>query len=437
MWGCRSFFGDAYIGDNLPNSTTGEWSDEAYPSTISTKSGEFQGFRCDNDQSQPELTIIFFSIYVVLTSWVIMSLFIGVISIGMFTAFEDMKEERKQETYQRRLAENSGGATMQELASASKSSKDRGSFHMKNPDELCGAERLAHLLDLALENEVDDTVGLTQNEKDYLKIAKKCAKTEEAAWFTSLITFVIVVVGVMIGVDTDRAMACERYFNREGNSDTEHCSVSPQSLAVAIIAQMIFTGEAIVKIVARGLKPLRYFDDNWNKLDFFIVVVGFVEMSPLSFIFEQFPIVVLRMLRLLRVFRLAKTLPRLRAIVEALMQGFGAVGWICALMVVVDYIIGAMCMILFSKNDPFHFGSIGRSCFTVMRLSTGDGWDQVLLVNLYGCEQYPLGYPILLEETNPQSQCTHSIGLGWASAFIFTIIVIISVRCSLSFATNT
>ena len=67
MWGCRSFFGDAYIGDNLPNSTTGEWSDEAYPSTISTKFGEFQGFRCDNDQSQPELTIIFFSIYVVLS----------------------------------------------------------------------------------------------------------------------------------------------------------------------------------------------------------------------------------------------------------------------------------------------------------------------------------------------------------------------------------
>ena len=55
-------------------------------------------------------------------------------------------------------------------------------------------------------------------------------------------------------------------------------------------------------------------------------------MSPLAFVFEAFPVVILRMLRLLRVFRLAKTLPRLRAIVEALMAGFGAVGWICVLV---------------------------------------------------------------------------------------------------------
>jgi len=49
-------------------------------------------------------------------------------------------------------------------------------------------------------------------------------------------------------------------------------------------------------------------------------------MSPLSFIFAAFPIVIVRLLRLLRVFRLAKALPRLRSIVEALIQGFGAVG---------------------------------------------------------------------------------------------------------------
>ena len=72
--------------------------------------------------------------------------------------------------------------------------------------------------------------------------------------------------------------------------------VLPPSKVVAILAQTVFTVEAAVKILACAWKPLRYFDDAWNKLDFFIVVVGFVEMSPASFIFELFPVVILRLL---------------------------------------------------------------------------------------------------------------------------------------------
>ena len=159
---------------------------------------------------------------------------------------------------------------------------------------------------------------------------------------------------------------------------------------------------------------------------YFQVIVGFIEMSPLAFIFAAFPIVLLRMVRLLRVFRLAKTLPRLRAIVEALIAGFGAVGWICVLMIVIGYIQGAICLIIFRDNDPFHFGTVGRATFTIMRLSTGDGWDQVLLINMYGCEYYPAGYPILDPGLNPQAQCTDSFGLGWMAVFVFTFIVIMS-----------
>ena len=72
MFGCRSFWGDPYIGANLPNSTTGLWDDAALHSKIHTFAGDFQGFRCDTDEAQPALTTVFFSIYVVLTSWVIM-----------------------------------------------------------------------------------------------------------------------------------------------------------------------------------------------------------------------------------------------------------------------------------------------------------------------------------------------------------------------------
>ena len=102
-----------------------------------------------------------------------------------------------------------------------------------------------------------------------------------------------------------------------------------------------------------------------------------MEITPAAFLFEAFPVVVLRLLRLLRVFRLAKALPRLRSIVEALISGFSAVGWICILIVVFNYIAACMCMLFFRDNDPFHFGSLGRSMFTILRIETLDTWDQV------------------------------------------------------------
>ena len=145
---------------------------------------------------------------------------------------------------------------------------------------------------------------------------------------------------------------------------------------VGTISQIIFTIEVSIKILAEGHNMMNFFRDEengaWNKLgeaiactrsntssqntsrlcltplciqcaDFFVVVVGFIEMTPASIIFEAFPVVILRLLRLLRVFRLAKALPRLRSIVEALISGFSAVGWICVLIVVFNYIMVSRC----------------------------------------------------------------------------------------------
>ena len=45
--------------------------------------------------------------YIVLTSWVIMSLFIGVIAMGMFDSFDKMKTETKAARAEAKMQENS------------------------------------------------------------------------------------------------------------------------------------------------------------------------------------------------------------------------------------------------------------------------------------------------------------------------------------------
>ena len=61
-------------------------------------------------------------------------------------------------------------------------------------------------------------------------------------------------------------------------------------------------------------------------------------------------------------FRLAKTLPRLRAIVEALISGFSAVGWIVVLILIFNFIASTVCMTMFRENDPFHVRHYSSSC---------------------------------------------------------------------------
>jgi len=393
-FGCENYLGDPY---NSPESHTN-------PSMIRTWAGTFEGFRCDApSEAREEITaLFFFTIYIILTAWVIMSLFIGVITMGMFEAFNAMKEEDKARRYQEKVAENSRKSTEE--------------------------TPLGKLVIAAISDDAKIEREVTPNMQKFEEAVRWCKSTSEATWFTSMITTTIIVVGIFIGVELDQLLSCERYFDRDNRPDhVERCEVMLFSTILTYLSQIIFTFELVVKILSEGYEPKRYFNDGWNCMDSFIVLVGFIEMTPLAFIFEVFPVVILRLLRLLRVFRLAKALPKLRAIVEALMQGFSAVGWICVLIIVFNYIIACMSMLVWGSNDPFHFGTVPRAVFNVLRIETLDSWDQILYIAMYGCAEYPGGYPFTVKSEYfdvLKLDCKHSEGSGWFGALMMLIIVI-------------
>ena len=57
------------------------------------------------------------------------------------------------------------------------------------------------------------------------------------------------------------------------------------------------------------------------------------------------------------------------------------------LIVVFDYILACALMLFYQETDPFHFGNLGRSMFTVIRISTLDSWDQILNIGIFDCER--------------------------------------------------
>jgi hypothetical protein len=265
------------------------------------------------------------------------SIFIGVISMGMFDAFIMFKEEEYAAKYVKSQAEN----TRREGALRKEKEKHSEVISLKIK------------IERALRN---DSLEKDDKSTPYEIFVQQCLKIRNSYWFLALIIFTIVLIGAVSGIETNMVLNCSRVKSRANDDDDESlkCEIPAYINIIGILAQTIFTIECLIKIAAEGKKPLRYFTDaengSWNILDFLIVLIGFVDFTPAKFIFAKFPVVILRLVRLFRVFKLAKPLPRLRSIVEALMSSFSAVGWVCILILVLNYIIGCLCIVFLRKN---------------------------------------------------------------------------------------
>ena len=217
--------------------------------------------------------------------------------------------------------------------------------------------------------------------------------------FQYFIVGAIMVVAVSVGVQTDHGD-----------------SVLMTNLDHVILA--VFTLEVIVKIIAEAGHPHTYFKDSWNLFDFCVVMASIVAlMMPIN------GVAMLRLVRLVRVFKLARSLPSLRIIVESLLESLSSVGYIVLMIMGGQYIFSILCMIFFGKNDPEHFGTLPSAMMSVWQCVTLDGWENILYVNMYGCKRY--GYYDLY--TNPTSamQCDDTEnGSGWYAAIFFVFVVI-------------
>jgi len=91
----------------------------------------------------------------------------------------------------------------------------------------------------------------------------------------------------------------------------------------------------------------------------------------------------LRLLRLLRVLKLVKALPELRIIIEALISGFGSIFFVTIILFMFFYLYANIGLILFSGNDPTHFGNLQLALLSLFRAATMDDWTDIMSVRNY------------------------------------------------------
>jgi voltage-gated sodium channel len=194
-------------------------------------------------------------------------------------------------------------------------------------------------------------------------IQEKANQIVNSGLFRYFILSLILASGVIVGIETYPAVH-ERFAH-----------------SLNLIDQMIiyiFLVEIILKLLSYGKKPWDYFGDPWNVFDFIIVAVCFIPNIDTHFV------IVLRLARILRVFRVISIFPKLQLLVNALLKSIPSMGYVVVLLFLVFYIYAVTGSFLFSKTDPVHFGSLHTSMITLFKVLTLEGWTDIMNIQLYG-----------------------------------------------------
>jgi voltage-gated sodium channel len=232
-------------------------------------------------------------------------------------------------------------------------------------------------------------------------ITKFCFSFANSTFFNRLIITTIVIAGIVVGAQTYPEFSHENAFI---------LSLLDHTILI------IFTIEAIIKIIAEGKQPFNYFKNPWNVFDFLIVSACLLE--PFLHFGGAF-LPVLRLARILRVLRLITAIPKLQILVTCLLKSLPSMFYVSILLFLLFYVYGVMAVFLFGENDPIHFRNLQTSILSLFRVVTLEDWTDVMYINMYGSNDY--GYS--MEDIAQWSPSSTASPLGSALFFVSFVLI--------------
>jgi len=237
-------------------------------------------------------------------------------------------------------------------------------------------------------------------------LTKLCQDIVVTSQFNNFILAVIVLAGVLIGLDTSKEITTRYKYSLDLLSN---------------IILWVFVIEVIIKIIAEGEDPFNYFRDPWNIFDFSIVTLSLMEpLIPGDTAFLP----VLRLARILRVMRLVAAIPDLRLLVGTLLRSVSSIGYIGLFLLLLFYMFGTTGVFIFGDNDPRHFGTLPTAMLSLFRVVTLEGWTDLMYTNMFGCDQY--GY------SDYEHLCTDPSAMPLGSVLYFVSFVTIGTMIILN-----
>lgn len=149
---------------------------------------------------------------------------------------------------------------------------------------------------------------------------------------------------------------------------------------------VVFVVEAILKIISFG--PKAYFRDSGNLFDFVTVVVSIITtIISLKMRFDfGASITFIRALRMTRIFDFVGKAKQVKVIFKTIVVTIPAISNIGALLLLLLYMFSVLGVFLFAEvmlqetlDDHANFQSFGIAFLTLLRCSTGEAWNWVML----------------------------------------------------------
>jgi voltage-gated sodium channel len=131
-----------------------------------------------------------------------------------------------------------------------------------------------------------------------------------------------------------------------------------------------FTVEMAIRLLAHGTRPQRFFRSGWNTFDFAVVASAYLPGVRES-------TTALRVIRLLRVFRLVSVLPEMRVLVRGMARSVAPLGSVAILTLILFYVYAMLGWIFFGDHDPERWGTVGEGMLTLFSVLTLEEWTVI------------------------------------------------------------
>jgi len=152
----------------------------------------------------------------------------------------------------------------------------------------------------------------------------------------------------------------------------------------------LFTGEMLLKMYALGFSG--YMVSLFNRFDFFVVISSILEFVLVNQ--ELMPPVgmsVLRCIRLLRAFKVTRYWASMGNLVKSLVNSIASINALLVLLILFIFIAALLGMQIFggrfdNEESRSTFNSFWQSCLTVFQILTGEDWNVVMYdgIQAYG-----------------------------------------------------
>lgn len=214
-------------------------------------------------------------------------------------------------------------------------------------------------------------LNMGKNKSKYRLIARRIVDNK---WFTIFIMFLIILNGLLIGVQT--------YDN------------APDSIRIIQLSILfIFFLEIIIRWTGRRTTE-EYVKDWWNWFDIFILVIGVIpEVADILLESSQEQKNIMSTLRILRVVQLTRSIRaigELQLLIGVLIKSIRSLSYIAVLFLLIMYIYAIIGVTLFRNPDYNHsehikltasnpdpYGDLGEAFFTLFRILTGEDWTDL------------------------------------------------------------